>query len=100
MEFDYKIIEKQLSSIEQLLRAQLTFNKSVLSVEELSHYTGFSVDYIYKLTYNKIIPFSKPSGKVLFFDREKIDAWLLSNPSKTHAQLESSAASILVDKNK
>lgn len=43
--------------------------KKVLNVEELSIYTGFKKSYIYKLVNKKVIPYSKPNGKMLFFDR-------------------------------
>ncbi len=47
--------------------------KTIFNVEELSDYTGFKKSYIYKLVHNNSIPFSKPSGKILFFERKKID---------------------------
>lgn len=56
--------------------------KRVLSFDELSMYTGFSKRTLYKLTSKKIIPFNKPTGKKMFFDRLKIDEWLLSKPNK------------------
>ena len=39
----------------------------------------------------KIIPYSKPAGRYLFFDREKIDDWLLSNTSKSKQELKDEA---------
>lgn len=61
--------------------------KSILNVEELSDYTGFKKSYIYKLVHGNLIPFSKPNGKVLFFERKKIDEWLLSNSTKSQAEI-------------
>ena len=57
--------------------------KDILNVEELSEYTGFKKSYIYKLVHESKIPYSKPNGKSLFFDRKKIDQWLLSNTDVT-----------------
>lgn len=79
-----KIFEK-LEEIEQYLLGL----KKILNVEELSKYTGFRPSYIYKLVHRKIIPFSKPNGKVLFFEREKIDCWLLQNESRSIEQIHS-----------
>ena len=53
--------------------------KRTFNVEELSRYTGFSKSFIYKLTSARRIPFSQPNGKLIIFDREKIEDWLLSN---------------------
>lgn len=61
--------------------------KSILNVEELAEYTGFKKSYIYKLVHENLIPYSKPNGKVLFFDRQKIDEFLLQNASKSKEEI-------------
>ncbi len=58
-------------------------NKRVLNISEASELLGFEVSYIYKLTSAKILPHSKPNGKTIFFDKEKLEDWMLSNPSST-----------------
>ncbi len=65
--------------------------KAILNVEELSDYTGFKKSYIYKLVHNNSIPFSKPSGKILFFERKKIDEWLLKNSHKSNDEIQQEA---------
>lgn len=65
--------------------------KAILNVEELSDYTGFKKSYIYKLVHANSIPFSKPSGKILFFERKKIDEWLLKNSHKSKVEIQQEA---------
>lgn len=65
--------------------------KRILTLKEVCELTGLSESYIYKLTHQRIIPFSKPMGKKLFFDREKIEAWMMSNPVKTKDEIEAEA---------
>ncbi|SFI60984.1 DNA binding domain-containing protein, excisionase family [Kaistella treverensis] len=65
--------------------------KEILNVEELSDYTGFKKSYIYKLVHSNSIAFSKPNGKVLFFERKKIDAWLLKNSHKSNDEIQQEA---------
>ncbi|AZA56283.1 helix-turn-helix transcriptional regulator [Chryseobacterium shandongense] len=65
--------------------------KAILNVEELSDYTGFKKSYIYKLVHTNSIPFSKPSGKILFFERKKIDEWLLRNSHKSNDEIQHEA---------
>lgn len=72
--------------------------KSILNVEELADYTGFKKSYIYKLVHSNSIPYSKPNGKVLFFERSRIDEWLLSNSSKSKQELEQEAIEIAFKK--
>ena len=56
--------------------------KRVMTLSEACEYTGYKRGYMYKLTSAGIIPFSKPRGKNLFFDREKLDEFLLGNASQ------------------
>lgn len=69
-------LEDRLQRIEQLLAAR----KEVLTLEEACLYTGISMHYMYKLTAAEKIPHSKPSGKMIYFERSKLNAWLLRNP--------------------
>ncbi|MDJ1505532.1 DNA-binding protein [Xanthocytophaga agilis] len=67
--------------------------KRVWTFEEFCQYTGYSPSFAYKLHMRGLIPGShKPNGKRLFFDSQKVIAWLLSNPIKTHEQIECEAA--------
>ena len=67
-------------------------NKRILNFAEACELTGFSRSYLYKLTSAGIVPFSKPNGKMIFFDREKLEQWLLSNATAGSNQLEKAAA--------
>ena len=69
-------LEDRLMRMEQLLTA----NKKVLTLEEACQYTGISRTYMYKLTSSEKIPHSKPTGKMIYFDRKKLESWLLRNP--------------------
>jgi excisionase family DNA binding protein len=53
--------------------------KRVLNINEASEMLGFTKSYVYKLTSQGVIPHSKPNGKTLFFDRIKLEEWMLSN---------------------
>ena len=81
-----KILE-QLDRIEKMVSA----NKRVLSFDEACQYTGISRSYMYKLTARGEIPFSKPRGKLIYFDKEKLDKWLLSHQSKSRDELKNEA---------
>ena len=74
--------------------------KSIFNVEELMDYTGFTKSYIYKLVHINEIPYSKPNGKLLFFEREKIDKWLLRNAIKSNDEINQEALNYAYKKNK
>lgn len=84
-------LSQRLDRIERLLASQ----KKVLNFDDVCDYTGISKSYLYKLTSQKRIPFSKPNGKVIFFDKEELDNWLLLNKQKTTAQIEEDATNYM-----
>jgi len=67
-------------------------NNKVLNLDQACEYLGYKKSYVWKLTSAGIIPYSKPNGKKLFFDREKLEEWMLSNASKSHAERQIDAA--------
>ena len=81
-------IEQKLTNIENMLVA----SKEVLTFDGFCQLTGFSRSYAYKLTSAGIVPHSKPNGKNLFFDRAKVQEWLLGKPIKTAAEIKTQAA--------
>ncbi len=58
--------------------------KSVLNFKEAFEFLGFAPSYLYKLTSKGIVPYSKPNGKTLFFSKEKLEEWMLSNSSTSN----------------
>lgn len=75
-------------------------NKEVLTLNEVSLYTGLSKSHIYKLCSTGGIPFYKPFGKVNYFDRLEIIQWLKQNRVSTTKEIESRASTILTLKKK
>ncbi|MCS4238691.1 prophage regulatory protein [Myroides gitamensis] len=77
-----KEIVKKLDYILSLLESRvITGIKEVLNIDDLQEYTGFKKSYIYKLVHTNAIPFSKPNGKLLYFQKSEIDQWLIKNKS-------------------
>ena len=50
--------------------------KEVLTSRETAAYLGISLGYLYKLTMEKKIPHYKPEGKILYFNRTEVEAWM------------------------
>ena len=85
---DFETINWRLENIE----AAVKMNKRVLSFSEGCKFLGISESYGYKLTMNNILPFSKPNGKTIFFDRELLEKWALSNATSGSDQRAIEAA--------
>lgn len=82
------IVEEVLNKIGKLdelkqrlltLEKNLYLSKKVLTFEEACSYMGISESLLYKLTAAKEVPHYKPRGKMLYFDKEELDSWLLQN---------------------
>lgn len=54
--------------------------KKVLTFSEACEYLGLKPSYAYKLTSAGTLPYSKPNGKKIYFEKEKLEQWMLSNP--------------------
>ena len=60
----------------------------VLTFQQGCDLLGLKKSYVYKLTSGGILPYSKPNGKTIFFEREKLEAWMLSNSNIPQAEKE------------
>lgn len=75
-----------------VLTAAVLCNKNVLNIDEAAAYTGMTVSYLYKLTSTQSVPYYKPRGKMLYFDRAELDSWLLQRRVKTTDEISAAAA--------
>ena len=83
-----KSIEERIEELESLVYA----SKNVLSFEEACKYLNLSKSYLYKLTSTQMIPHYKPQGKIIYFEKDALEAWLRQNPIKTQAQIAQEAS--------
>ena len=73
-------------------------NNKVLTFEQGCQYLGYAKSYVYKLTSSGIIPHSKPNGKSIFFERELLEKWMLSNANNSYLEKETEAATYITTK--
>jgi excisionase family DNA binding protein len=60
----------------------------VLTFDEVATLTGLSKSHLYKLTCKKVIPHYKPSGKIVYFNKQEVEMWLMQNRVKTVDEIE------------
>jgi predicted DNA-binding transcriptional regulator AlpA len=81
--------QNQVVGLLEDIKVLLSHTKKVMNVEDLAQYTGLSKSKIYKLTHLKLIPTgNNPNIRQKFFDKDKIDAWLLGEPNFSDEFLE------------
>lgn len=82
------IVRKVLN--EREVSGENTITRKIMSLTEFCEYAGLSRQTVYKLTSAQKVPHSK-RGKRLYFDREKVDAWLLENQVATRSEIQEKA---------
>jgi len=75
-------------------------NLKVLTFKQGCELLGYKKSYVYKLTSSGILPYSKPNGKFIFFDYEKLTNWMLQNPSSSSEEKKVMASTYLTSKSK
>ena len=87
--------------LNQILAYSLLAAKKVLTLEDVSLLTGLSKSYLYRLSCTHQIPYYKPNGKQIYFDRAEIESWMKQNRVATKQEAEQAAiAYVVTDKQK
>lgn len=84
-------IQERLETVESAVKMAGLATKEVLTFDEAASFTGLSKSYLYKLTSGQKIPHYKPAGKIVYFNREELQAWLLQNRVSTTDEIASKA---------
>ena len=71
-----KRIESEINKIDD----KMWTLKEVFTSSEACMFLGISQSYLYKLTSAKLIPYYKPSGGMIFFNRDELKQWAQQNP--------------------
>ena len=87
---------KQLA--EQVTANTIFTTKEMLTTEEAMKYLGVTRSYLYKLTMRKLIPHYKPMGKLCYFNRHELEAWLQTNRIATDEEIEQQAQAYCLKK--
>lgn len=69
--------------------------KEVLTLEEAAMFIGVKRSQLYKMTHKQAIPFYKPNGKLVYFERSELLKWLRSGASMSQEQINEKAKAII-----
>ncbi len=92
---DIQKIEDRLKKIEAY---SLLAAKNVLCLDDVALLTNLSKSHLYKLTCTRQIPFYKPNGKQVYFDRKEVEDWMKQNRYATHDEAEQQAIVYVAEK--
>jgi excisionase family DNA binding protein len=77
-------MQKRISTLENMIYQ----TKEIFTLEEAALYIGVSRSQMYRLTHLHLIPYYKPSGKLVFFEKAELNKWLRQDPENSNAQIE------------
>jgi len=81
-------LQERVGKLENLCFAA----KEVLNLEEAAIFLGLAKSTLYKMTYLNQIPFFKPSGKLIFFEKKALLQWVRGAKSKSLEEIKEEAA--------
>ena len=68
-------LQKRMDAVEDILDNA----KEVLSVEEAARFMDIARSSLYKMTSDRSIPFYRPNGKMIYFEKADILDWIRKN---------------------
>ncbi len=86
-----------MAKLERIEQLTMLGAKDVFNMDDVAAYTGMSKGDIYGLVCKREIPFYKGGGKMNFFRREEINAWLLQNRVSSQSEIAAAAAAYVVN---
>ena len=80
-------LQKRVETLEDMLDA----GKEVLTVEEAAKFMGMARSSLYKMTSDQTIPFYRPNGKMIFFEKTDILSWIRKNRVSSREEIDEQA---------
>lgn len=84
-------LQGRILSLEHLLHQ----GKDVLTLEEAAKFMGIARSSLYKMTHEQTIPFYKPNGKMIFFEKSDLLAWVRKNRVSSETEIAEEAERII-----
>ncbi len=91
----YTDLQSRVRTLENLCYSA----KEVLNLEEAASFLGIAKSTLYKMTHENQIPFYKPAGKLIYFEKSVLLEWIRSNRITSEAELQEEARKKLLELN-
>ena len=84
-------LHQQVEELKERMKAMeniLDNGKEILTVEEAAKFMGIARSSLYKMTSDQLIPFYRPNGKMIYFEKSEILAWIRRNRQSSKAEIQ------------
>ena len=97
LEHERKIatLQERIDKLENICYAA----KEVLNLEEAADFLGVAKSTLYKMTHLNQLPYFKPAGKLIFFEKKALLDWVRGAKSLSEEEIRADAAARLNDMN-
>lgn len=90
--------QELISRLETIERYCLLAAKTVLTLNDVALLTGLSKSHLYKMTCQKQLPYYRPNGKQIYFDRAEVEAWMKQNRVSSANEADAQAAKYVAER--
>lgn len=80
--------EHRIEALENILHEA----KDVLTLEEAALFMGISKSSLYKMTHKNVLPFYRPNGKLIYFEKTELLKWMRQGRTMSEAETQEAAA--------
>lgn len=74
--------------------------RQLIPTAEAAAFLGIKVSYLHKLMMRRVIPYYKPNGKLCFFDKVELEAWMKNVRIASQTELDRQAQAYIVNRAK
>lgn len=68
---------------------------NIMTVQQACEYLNMKKSYLYKLTSGGVLPYIRPNGGRIYFEREKLETWFKRNQRPGQIEREQVAATYI-----
>ena len=76
----------------EVLENTLSAAKEVLTLEEAALFMGISKSSLYKMTHKHELPFYRPNGKLIYFEKSELMKWMRQSRTMSETETKEAAA--------
>ena len=81
-----------MTQLDRIEKYSLLAAKNVLVLEEAALILGVAASTLYKMTMRNQVPYYKPNGKLIYFNKQELEDWMQQNRIAAANEIEDNAA--------
>ena len=82
----------QMTQLDRIEKYTLLAAKNVLVLEEAALILGVATSTLYKMTMRNQVPYYKPNGKLIYFNKQELEEWMQQNRVATAEETDARAS--------